>query len=88
MKTTKKQKAIHRDAIARWFARRRKTTSQKVLLDLEIIPPSTHPEDVFGVYRRRSPAPKSSVAGRVRAMWWRCVGISDQQRRRYDWKRV
>ena len=44
---TKKEKAFHVNAIARWFAKRRKTTIQKVLLDLAIMPPSEFPEDVF-----------------------------------------
>jgi len=38
---------MHVDAIARWFARRRKTSLQKVLLDLEIRPPSNHPDDCY-----------------------------------------
>ena len=36
-----KQHAVvagHVDAIARWFARRRKTSVQKILLDLKMIP--------------------------------------------------
>jgi hypothetical protein len=47
MKTNAQQRAIHLHAIARWFARRRKTTIQKLLLDLKIKPPGRHPEDVF-----------------------------------------
>ena len=35
---------LHKDAITRWFARRRKTTVQKVLLDLKITPPGS-PDD-------------------------------------------
>ena len=41
MKIRPGQKAIHIDAIQRWFARR------KVLLDLKIKPPSSRPEDVY-----------------------------------------
>lgn len=47
MNVTRQQKALHINAITRWFAKRRKTTIQKVLLDLAITPPSEFPEDVF-----------------------------------------
>lgn len=38
MNVTEQQKALHVNAIASWFAKRRKTTIQKVLLDLAIRP--------------------------------------------------
>lgn len=38
---------MHLDAIARWFARLRKTTVQKVYLDLTITPPCKAPEDLY-----------------------------------------
>jgi hypothetical protein len=47
MKVTARHKAIHIGAIVKWFARRRKTTVQKVLLDLVIDPPSRIPDDVY-----------------------------------------
>ncbi len=47
MRFTTRHKVIHTDAIERWFARYRKTTVQKVLLDLKIEPPSSHPDDVY-----------------------------------------
>ena len=69
MRVTKQQKAIHLDAIARWFARRRKTTIQKVLLDLTIKYPSKVPEDVFySVTGRRTYA--VIVAGHGEVWQW------------------
>jgi hypothetical protein len=53
MKTTKTQRAIHIEAIARLFARLRRDSLQNVLLDLMIIPPSTVPEAVHYEIRGR-----------------------------------
>lgn len=41
------QKALHLDAIARWFARRRKTSIRKILFDLTIRQPNRHDEELF-----------------------------------------
>jgi hypothetical protein len=74
MKVTKQQKAFHLYAIARWFAKRRKTTVQKVLLDLKISPPSSVSEDVFySVTGLRTNA--VVVAGRGE-VWQRIPGVS------------
>ena len=47
MRLSYQHRKLHLHAIARWFARRRKTTVQKLLLDLTIEPPSSFPEDVY-----------------------------------------
>jgi hypothetical protein len=75
MRVTKQQKELHLNAIARWFANRRKTTVQKVLLDLRILPPSKHPEDVFySVTGRRTNAVVVAGKGEV----WRWIpGVSE-----------
>lgn len=76
MKNNKHQVAIHRDAIARWFAKRRKTTIQKVLLDLSITPPSRIPEDVFYLVKgKRTEALVVSGKGEV---WLWMPGISKE----------
>jgi hypothetical protein len=74
MKVTKQQKELHLDAIARWFARRRKTTIQKVLLDLKITPPCGIPEDVFYFVKgRRTNAVVVAGEGEV---WQWTPGVS------------
>ncbi len=76
MKVTKRQSELHLTAIARWFARRRKTTIQKVLLDLSIAPPSSYPEDVFySVEGRRTNAVVVAGQGEV---WQWIPGVSEQ----------
>lgn len=75
MRVTKQQKELHLNAIARWFANRRKTQIQKVLLDLRIHPPSKHPEDLFySVTGRRTNA--VVVAGKGEVWQW-LPGVSE-----------
>jgi hypothetical protein len=76
MRVPKHQNELHLNAIARWFANRRKTTIQKVLLDLKIRPPSKHPEDVFySVTGRRTNAVVVAGQGEV---WQWIPGVSEK----------
>ena len=55
MKFERGQFGIHFEAIARWAAKRRKTSIHKVMLDLKFIPPSSLDDDVlFFVEGRRT----------------------------------
>jgi hypothetical protein len=75
MRITKQQKQYHLNAIARWFARKRKTTIQKVLLDLSIAMPSNFPEDVFfAIEGRRTRAVVVAGQGDV---WQWIPGVSE-----------
>jgi hypothetical protein len=66
MRVTTEQRAIHTDTIYRWFARRRKTSIQKVLLDLKVVPPTRRSEDVFyGVVGKRTDAFVEAGTGEV-----------------------
>ena len=76
MRVTAQQRALYLAAIARWFAKRRKTSIPKLLLELEISPPSKHPEDVF--YCVKGVRTNAVVVAGKGEVWQLIPGVSEK----------